>query len=69
MTGAFDHGELEDGDLVEASPSCDIPKDVSEAVRTQTGIDARRFDADGRLAQVTFDAAVRRMRAARRPAH
>jgi ribulose-5-phosphate 4-epimerase/fuculose-1-phosphate aldolase len=39
---------------------------LSEAVRTQTGIDSRRFDADGRLAQVTFDAAVRRMRA-RRP--
>jgi len=40
---------------------------LSEAVRTQTGIDSKRFDADGRLAQVTFDAAVRRMRAARRP--
>lgn len=39
---------------------------LSEAVRTQTGIDAHRFDADGRLAQVAFDAAVRRMRA-RRP--
>jgi ribulose-5-phosphate 4-epimerase/fuculose-1-phosphate aldolase len=38
---------------------------LSEAVRTQTGIDSRRFDADGRLAQVTFDAAVRRMRARR----
>ena len=40
---------------------------LSEAVRKQTGIDARRFDADGRLAQVTFDAAVRRMGASRRP--
>jgi len=38
---------------------------LSDAVRTQTGIDARHFDADGRLAQVTFEAAVRRMRAAR----
>jgi len=41
---------------------------LSEAVRTQTGSDARRFDSDGRLAQVTFDAAVRGMRAARRAA-
>ncbi len=41
---------------------------LSEAVRTQTGIDSSRFDADGRLAQVTFDAAVRRMQAARRSA-
>jgi ribulose-5-phosphate 4-epimerase/fuculose-1-phosphate aldolase len=41
---------------------------LSEAVRTQTGIDSRRFDADGRLAQMTFDAAVRRLRAARRSA-
>jgi len=38
---------------------------LSGAVRAQMGIDARRFDADGRLAQVTFDATVRRMRAAR----
>jgi ribulose-5-phosphate 4-epimerase/fuculose-1-phosphate aldolase len=38
---------------------------LSDAVRAQTGIDSRRFDADGRLAQVTFDATVRRMRAAR----
>jgi ribulose-5-phosphate 4-epimerase/fuculose-1-phosphate aldolase len=37
---------------------------LSEAVRTQTGKDARVFDADGRLAQVVFDATVRRMRAA-----
>jgi ribulose-5-phosphate 4-epimerase/fuculose-1-phosphate aldolase len=37
---------------------------LSDAVRAQTGVDARRFDADGRLAQVVFDAAVRRMRAA-----
>lgn len=37
---------------------------LDEAVRTQTGRDARVFDGDGRLAQVTFEAAVRRMRAA-----
>lgn len=41
---------------------------LSDAVRTQTGLDSRRFDADGRLAQVTFDAVVRQMRAARRVA-
>jgi ribulose-5-phosphate 4-epimerase/fuculose-1-phosphate aldolase len=38
---------------------------LSEAVRTQMGRDAKVFDADGRLAQVVFDAEVRRMRAAR----
>ena len=30
MTGAFDHGEPEDGDLVESAPACDIPKDKGE---------------------------------------
>jgi ribulose-5-phosphate 4-epimerase/fuculose-1-phosphate aldolase len=34
---------------------------LSEAVRTQTGADALRFDADGRLAQVMFEATVRKM--------
>src|SRR5256886_11601134 len=34
MTGAFDHGEPEDGDLVESAPACEVPKDVAEAVRT-----------------------------------
>ena len=34
MTGAFDHGEPEDGDLVESAPACDIPGDVSDAIRT-----------------------------------
>src|SRR5256885_8811213 len=29
-----EHGEREDGDLVESAPACEIPKDVSEAVRT-----------------------------------
>jgi ribulose-5-phosphate 4-epimerase/fuculose-1-phosphate aldolase len=38
---------------------------LSEAVRAQAGIDARRFDPDGRLAQVMFDAMVRRMQSAR----
>lgn len=38
---------------------------LSEAVLAQTGLDARRFDAQGVLAQVTFDATVRRMRAQR----
>ena len=36
---------------------------LTEAVRTQSGIDFGRFDPDRRLAQATFDAAVRRMRA------
>jgi ribulose-5-phosphate 4-epimerase/fuculose-1-phosphate aldolase len=40
---------------------------LTDAVRTQTGVDSKRFDADGRLAQVAFDAAVRQLRAARRP--
>jgi len=39
---------------------------LSEAVRTQSGIDAQRFDPDGRLAQVMFDATVRRMQSARK---
>ena len=34
MTPVIDHGEPEDGDLVESAPACDIPKDVSDAVRT-----------------------------------
>src|SRR5881398_1367836 len=34
MTPPFDHGEPEDGDLVEAAPAGDIPQDVKEAVRT-----------------------------------
>src|SRR5918911_713225 len=34
MNPPFEHGEPEDGDLVESAPKCDIPKDVSEAVRT-----------------------------------
>ena len=29
-----DHGDPEDGDLVESAPACEIPGDVSEAVRT-----------------------------------
>ncbi|MES2120613.1 MAG: GTP cyclohydrolase I FolE [Pseudomonadota bacterium] len=29
-----DHGDPEDGDLVESAPPCAIPEDVSEAVRT-----------------------------------
>ena len=31
---AFDHGEPEDGDLVQSSPELEIPADVSEAIRT-----------------------------------
>jgi GTP cyclohydrolase IA len=34
MSPPFEHGEPEDGDLVESAPRCDIPNDVSEAVRT-----------------------------------
>ena len=31
---AYDHGEPDDGDLVESAPACEVPKDVAEAVRT-----------------------------------
>ena len=34
MNPPFEHGEPEDGDLVESAPTCEIPVDVSEAVRT-----------------------------------
>jgi len=39
-------------------------RSITQAVREQTAVDAGRFDADGRLAQTVFAAAVRRMRAA-----
>ena len=31
---AYEHGEPDDGDLVESAPGCEVPQDVSEAVRT-----------------------------------
>ena len=31
---AFDHGEPEDGDLVQSGPDLNIPEDVNEAIRT-----------------------------------
>src|ERR671927_10227 len=34
MNPPFEHGEPEDGDLVESAPVCEIPQDVREAVRT-----------------------------------
>jgi len=34
MNPPFEHGEPEDGDLVEASDSSDIPGDVKDAIRT-----------------------------------
>ena len=34
MNPPFEHGEPEDGDLVESGAPCEIPSDVSEAVRT-----------------------------------
>ena len=34
MNSPFEHGEPEDGDLVESAPSCDIPGEVSDAIRT-----------------------------------
>ncbi len=34
MNPPFEHGEPEDGDLVQSAASCVIPDDVSEAVRT-----------------------------------
>src|SRR5262249_6403621 len=34
MNPPYDHGDPEDGDLVESAPECDVPGDVAEAVRT-----------------------------------
>jgi GTP cyclohydrolase I len=34
MSPPFEHGEPEDGDLVESAPDCETPKEVAEAVRT-----------------------------------
>ena len=34
MNPPFEHGEPEDGDLVESAPTCEIPGEVSEALRT-----------------------------------
>lgn len=34
MSPPFEHGEPEDGDLVESAPECEIPDDVTDAVRT-----------------------------------
>ena len=34
MSPPFEHGEPEDGDLVESAPACEIPETVSEAIRT-----------------------------------
>ena len=31
---AYEHGEPDDGDLVESAPACEVPMDVSEAVKT-----------------------------------
>jgi GTP cyclohydrolase I len=31
---AYEHGEPDDGDLVESAPACEVPKDVAEAVKT-----------------------------------
>ena len=46
-----------------AAAAIDGPDRVlSEAVRRQTGADAAAFDSDGRLAQIVYAAAVRRMR-------
>src|SRR5437764_4914859 len=45
MSPPFEHGEPEDGDLVESAPVCEIPQDVAEAVRTLirwTGDDPQR---------------------------
>ena len=32
--GAFEHGEPEDGDLVQSAPECPIPDEVRDAIRT-----------------------------------
>ena len=34
MNSSFEHGEPEDGDLVESAPNADIPSEVGEAIRT-----------------------------------
>ncbi|HUE79536.1 MAG TPA: GTP cyclohydrolase I FolE [Sphingomicrobium sp.] len=34
MTGPFEHGEPEDGDLVRSPPPVEVPQDVAEAVQT-----------------------------------
>ena len=34
MSPPFEHGEPEDGDLVESAPECEIPQDVTDAIRT-----------------------------------
>jgi GTP cyclohydrolase I len=34
MNPPFDHGEPEDGDLVESAPECEIPGEVGEAIKT-----------------------------------
>ena len=34
MAGPLDHGEPEDGDLVQSPPKVDVPDEVAEAVRT-----------------------------------
>jgi GTP cyclohydrolase IA len=34
MTPPFEHGEPEDGDLVEGTPASQVPPDVKEAIRT-----------------------------------
>ncbi len=34
MNPPFEHGEPEDGDLVEHAPACEVPAEVNEAVRT-----------------------------------
>jgi GTP cyclohydrolase I len=34
MNPPFEHGEPADGDLVQSAPACEIPREVSEAIRT-----------------------------------
>ncbi|HUP67626.1 MAG TPA: GTP cyclohydrolase I FolE [Sphingomicrobium sp.] len=34
MSPPTEHGDPEDGDLVQSAPPCEIPKEISEAVRT-----------------------------------
>ena len=45
MNPPFEHGEPEDGDLVESAPPCEVPAEVAEAIRTLirwTGDDPQR---------------------------
>src|ERR1041384_8725766 len=49
MNPPFEHGEPEDGDLVESAPECEIPGEVRDAVRTLTRWAGDSPDREGLL--------------------